>query len=104
MDDASLAKLQDRLRVRFKDVALLERALTHRSAAGDNTLASNERMEFLGDSVVGLVVCENLYRFFPESSEGELAKPMVQIAAMPMPRIAAPRSPMSFTAGPVSTP
>ena len=74
MDEAALTRLQERLRVRFRDVAYLQRALTHRSAASENTLESNERMEFLGDSVVGLVVCENLYRLFPGNSEGELAK------------------------------
>jgi ribonuclease III len=74
MDETALTRLQERLRVRFREVSRLERALTHRSAAGENALDSNERLEFLGDSVVGLVVCENLYRLFPSHSEGELAK------------------------------
>ncbi|MEL7240248.1 MAG: ribonuclease III [Planctomycetota bacterium] len=57
----------------FDDAELLEEALTHSSAA-DDRLASNERMEFLGDAVLDLVVCELLYRKFPENQEGELTK------------------------------
>jgi ribonuclease-3 len=74
MDDAVLAKLQERLDIRFTDIVRLERALTHRSAATETPLESNERMEFLGDSVVGLVVCETLYERYPAYSEGDLAK------------------------------
>ncbi len=57
----------------FSDKALLEEALTHSSAA-DTRLRSNERMEFLGDAVLDLVVCEALYQRFPEYFEGELTK------------------------------
>lgn len=74
MENLSLTKLQERLGVRFKDSTLLKRALTHRSAATENSLDSNERLEFLGDAVVGLVVSENLFRLFPDYSEGDLAK------------------------------
>src|SRR5438132_13604884 len=74
MDREELTRLEERLGVRFKNVSLLERALTHRSAASDNALDSNERLEFLGDSVVGLIVCENLFLLFPEYNEGDLAK------------------------------
>ena len=57
------------------DAALLERALTHRSFAYENGgLPTNERLEFLGDSVLGLVVTETLYATHPELSEGRLAK------------------------------
>lgn len=73
-DDLPLIKLQERLGVRFKDFIRLRRALTHRSAAGESPLDSNERLEFLGDSVVGLVICENLFSLFPAFSEGDLAK------------------------------
>ena len=59
MDSDMLIQLQERLEVRFKDEALLRQALVHRSAAGDRSLDSNERLEFLGDSVVGLVVSES---------------------------------------------
>jgi ribonuclease-3 len=54
---------------------LLERALTHRSFAYENGgLPTNERLEFLGDSVLGVVVTESLYRTHPDLSEGRLAK------------------------------
>ena len=57
------------------DAGLLERALTHRSYAYENGgLPTNERLEFLGDSVLGVVVTETLYRSHPELSEGRLAK------------------------------
>lgn len=57
------------------DPELLERALTHRSFAYENGgLPTNERLEFLGDSVLGVVVTETLYRTHPDLSEGRLAK------------------------------
>ena len=57
------------------DPALLERALTHRSYAYENGgLPTNERLEFLGDSVLGLVVTDTLYRTHPDLPEGQLAK------------------------------
>ncbi|MFC6288424.1 ribonuclease III [Nocardioides sp. GCM10027113] len=57
------------------DPELLERALTHRSYAYENGgLPTNERLEFLGDSVLGVVVTETLYRVHPDLSEGRLAK------------------------------
>ena len=57
------------------DAELLDRALTHRSYAYENGgLPTNERLEFLGDSVLGVVVTETLYRSHPELSEGHLAK------------------------------
>ncbi len=57
------------------DVELLERALTHRSYAYEHGgLPTNERLEFLGDSVLGVVVTETLFRTHPDLSEGHLAK------------------------------
>jgi ribonuclease-3 len=57
------------------DAALIERALTHRSFAYENGgLPTNERLEFLGDSVLGLVVTEELYQRHPDLPEGQLAK------------------------------
>jgi ribonuclease III len=57
------------------DEALLERALTHRSYAYENGgLPTNERLEFLGDSVLGLVVTDTLFRTHPDLPEGQLAK------------------------------
>ena len=57
----------------FKNPNLLKEALTHASIA-DNRLDSNERMEFLGDAVLDLIICEALYLKFPEYQEGELTK------------------------------
>lgn len=57
----------------FKNVDLLIAALTHASGA-DHRLASNERMEFLGDAILGAVVCERLYQAFPDLLEGDLTK------------------------------
>jgi ribonuclease-3 len=70
-----LAALERRLRVRFRQRGLLFQALVHRSAInerGDLHLGSNERLEFLGDAVLGAVVAERLYTAFPEASEGVL--------------------------------
>jgi ribonuclease-3 len=57
----------------FRDVQLLKESLTHASIA-DSRLTSNERMEFLGDAVLDLIICEALYRRFPDFLEGELTK------------------------------
>ena len=54
----------------FNDASLLNTALTHRSSASDN----NERLEFLGDSVLGLVISTELYKRFPEIDEGVLSR------------------------------
>lgn len=70
MPDA-LETLQDRLGYRFDDRALLEQALTHRSA---NRRVNNERLEFLGDAHLGQVISNYLFRNFPEASEGQLTR------------------------------
>jgi ribonuclease-3 len=63
--------------------ALLERALTHRSYAYENGgLPTNERLEFLGDSVLGLVVTDELYRSQPDLPEGQLAKLRASVVNM----------------------
>ena len=72
-----LKKLQRLIGVRFNDLGLLEQALTHRSyshVTSQTRNQSNERMEFLGDSVLGLSVSQFLYIRFPERSEGALSK------------------------------
>src|SRR3954447_10876009 len=61
------------LEYRFRDNNLLKEALTHASIADDRRL-SNERLEFLGDSVLGLVVCHRLFELFPDYLEGDLTK------------------------------
>jgi ribonuclease-3 len=69
-----LTDLTDRLGVQVEP-ELLERSLTHRSYAYENGgLPTNERLEFLGDSVLGLVVTDTLYRTHPDLPEGQLAK------------------------------
>jgi ribonuclease-3 len=65
--------LQERIGYRYKDCGLLVSALTHASGA-EHRLASNERMEFLGDSILGLVVCEMLYHRYPAYLEGDLTR------------------------------
>jgi ribonuclease-3 len=64
------AALEGRLGHRFRDSALLERALTHSSRGPDN----NERLEFLGDGVLGCAVAEELYARFPQLPEGNLTR------------------------------
>ena len=62
---------------RFQNITLLQNALTHSSYANEHwhdSLKSNERLEFLGDSVLGMVVAEYLYKQFPDRPEGELTK------------------------------
>lgn len=77
----NLAKLEQILGYKFRDLKLLEQALTHRSWAYENMLdgdekkirhLQNEALEFVGDSVLGLVVAEQLYKRNQEMSEGEL--------------------------------
>jgi ribonuclease III len=71
------------LGVRFKDASLRELALTHRSFAFEHgQTTNNERLEFLGDSVLGVVVTDLAYREFPELPEGELAKIRAAIVNM----------------------
>src|SRR5881398_1990775 len=68
-----LEECQVAIGYRFRQPELLRGALTH--ASGANTrLASNERMEFLGDAILGLVTCEQLYLRFPDYQEGDLTK------------------------------
>ncbi len=73
LDQSALDQAQQVIGYRFSDVALLDIALTHASIA-DSRLASNERLEFLGDAVLGLIVCDYLYGKFPGLLEGDLTK------------------------------
>ena len=62
---------------KFQNITLLQNALAHSSYANErwhDSLKSNERLEFLGDSVLGMVVAEHLYRNFPDRPEGELTR------------------------------
>ncbi len=74
---AELAALQKKLRIKFKNKALLEQALVHSSYINENpglATSDNERLEFLGDAVLGLIIAEELYRRFPQFSEGEMTR------------------------------
>ena len=69
--------LEEKLGYRFANRALLENALTHSSYANENRakgVQSNERLEFLGDSVLGMVVADYLYRTHPDLPEGDLTR------------------------------
>jgi ribonuclease-3 len=71
-----LDALQVRIGYRFRDPTLLERALTHSSWLQDNPAApgSNQRLEFLGDSVLELILTEALFQLYPDDREGQLSK------------------------------
>lgn len=69
--------LETAIGYRFHNISLLQNALTHSSYANErwhNSLLSNERLEFLGDSILGMLVAEYLYRNFPDRPEGELTR------------------------------
>jgi ribonuclease III len=70
---SDLEALEARIGYRFQNRQLLEAALTHASGA-DHRLSSNERLEFLGDAVLGLVVCRRLFEDYPDNLEGELTR------------------------------
>jgi len=74
---ADLVTLQQTLGIVFNDPSLLEQALVHGSYLNENpglALTSNERLEFLGDAVLGLIVAEKLYQDYPNFTEGEMTK------------------------------
>jgi ribonuclease-3 len=74
---AELAALQKRLKIRFKNKATLEQALVHSSYVNENpgiAPGDNERLEFLGDAVLGFVIAKELYQRFPDLSEGEMTR------------------------------
>jgi ribonuclease-3 len=74
-DTLDLGALEATLGVRFGDPSLLQRALAHRSWCGENgEVESNERLEFLGDSVLGLAVTHHVYEHFPALPEGHLSE------------------------------
>ncbi len=71
-----MKSLEEKLDYTFRDPALLENALTHSSRANESQgkLQSNERLEFLGDSILGMIVADHLYRSHPDLPEGELTR------------------------------
>lgn len=73
MDEKTLLQLEQVLGYHFSDTQLLIEAMTHSSVAEDH-LRSNERLEFLGDSILALIICKTLFMRFPEYFEGDLTK------------------------------
>ena len=75
------SSLETRIGYRFRDPALLEQALTHISALGGvrNRAGSYQRLEFLGDHVLGLIVSDMLFRAFPRADEGELSRRLADL-------------------------
>ena len=71
-----MKKLEELLAYKFKDVSLLKNALTHSSYANEvrGNVCSNERLEFLGDSVLSIIVSDYIYKNFPKMPEGELTR------------------------------
>lgn len=70
LSEIELNRLTHRLKYRFSNLSLLEQALTHRSAAKQH----NERLEFLGDSVLGIIISDALFQRFTNINEGELSR------------------------------
>lgn len=70
MNRQNLTRLQKQINYQFEDITFLELALTHRSAASEH----NERLEFLGDSILNFTIGEALYKQFPKINEGDLSR------------------------------
>jgi len=73
MDEETLQQVEQIIGYKFSDSKLLATSLTHSSAAS-NRLLSNERLEFLGDAILALVICQTLFERFPGYLEGDLTK------------------------------
>jgi ribonuclease-3 len=87
MFSLEFAQLQEKLSYKFKNLALLREALVHKSYLNENrdqVGQDNERLEFLGDAVLDLVVSELLIKRFPEATEGELSKTKAQLVSESM--------------------
>ena len=72
-----ISDLEQAIGYRFKNITLLQNALAHSSYANErwhDSLKSNERLEFLGDSILGMMVADHLYKSFPDRPEGELTR------------------------------
>jgi ribonuclease-3 len=77
----AVAALEAKIGYRFKDAGLIERALTHISAVKGprNPVASYQRLEFLGDHVLGIVISDMLFHAFPRANEGELSRRLADL-------------------------
>ena len=74
--DRSIKEIEQIINYNFKDKSLLHRALTHKSYNND---INNEKLEFLGDRVLGLIISQNLLKFFPNDKEGDLDKKLASL-------------------------
>lgn len=82
-----IKQFEEQLNIKFGNSLLLQRALTHKSFANENpelNLRDNERLEFLGDSVLSLVISTYIFTHFPEYPEGELARMRAVIVSEPV--------------------
>ncbi|MBA7592353.1 Ribonuclease 3 [subsurface metagenome] len=73
MNEETLRQIEQITGYEFSNRDLLHKAFTHSSAV-DNRLFSNERLEFLGDSILGMVICQDLFERFPDYLEGDLTQ------------------------------
>lgn len=81
MTDKEIAKIENKLNYKFKDKSLLVTAFTHSSYANNNHVASNERLEFLGDTVLSTIISEKIYADM-DYDEGQLSKLRSKIVSM----------------------
>ena len=75
----SLENLEKNIGYIFKNKALLKNALTHTSYAYENNVASNEKLEFLGDSILEFLSSKYIYNNYPKLKEGEMTKVRAQV-------------------------
>ena len=81
MTDKEIAKIENKINYKFKDRSLLVTAFTHSSYANNNHIASNERLEFLGDTVLSTIISEKIYADM-DYDEGQLSKLRSKIVSM----------------------
>lgn len=79
----NLSNLETALDYKFKDLNLLKLALTHKSASNEIHPENNERLEFLGDAVLQIIVSDHLYHTYPDLAEGQLAKIRALLVSQP---------------------
>lgn len=74
MNSGKLERLQENIKYKFNNIELLKNALTHTSYAYDHEIQSNEKLEFLGDSILEFVSSQYIYKNYPKLKEGEMTK------------------------------
>ncbi len=79
MPENNLEKLQKEINYKFKDIKILKNALTHTSYAYENNIKSNEKLEFLGDSILEFITSEYLYKKYQNLKEGEMTKVRAEV-------------------------